>query len=114
MRRLLVAALFAFAFSQAPSLSANPPFNVNFTCRFDIETNDSQLYKNLAPWYTYFPYDPYAQTSATPRFPTWPSTWPPTGAPKGGAAPMTYRPAPANAWQPVSYQYAAPSYWYGR
>jgi hypothetical protein len=110
-----------------------PPVRVDFTFRFDVELTDQTPYKKLAPWYTYFPYDPHVHGPTT-HFPTWPTPFPPAPAkkdamsPGGPAAPMAwyppYRtvswqpaacyPAPAypSAIQPVYFQ--APSYWYGR
>ncbi|MFO0967646.1 MAG: hypothetical protein U0793_18960 [Gemmataceae bacterium] len=112
-RRLFAAlalALLVVASADVPSADANPPFTVNFTFRFDVECPQDAMFQNLAPWYTYFPYDPRVAPRA-PAFPSWPSTWPPT-------APATPTPTPtpvsARGWQTVSYQQGVPYYWYQR
>lgn len=114
------AAIFSML-SLASAAQADGPLNIKFTFRVDVENGDSALYKNLAPWYTYFPYDPHANAPQATHFPAWPSTWPPAPPKKdatGGSTPMgamNYDPRRAmTGWQPVSYSYAVPYYWYGR
>ena len=122
LRRLCLTAL-AVTLWAAARAEATSPCKINFTLRFDIETPEDDLYRNLAPWYTYFPYDPRSQHHhAPPPYPSWPATWPPAPTPVPTSRPT---PTPINAprgWQtvshqyavPVSYQYAVPYYWYQR
>jgi hypothetical protein len=138
-RRLsLVIASLVVSAAVVPSADANPPVKIDFVFRFDVELASQYPWKNLAPWYTYFPYDPHVHGQA-PQYPSWPRTWPPTApAPKDamgrmmvpmlppmlppptrpapGTGPIAYR--PMAALTPVSYAqpvyYGAPSYWYGR
>lgn len=130
MRRLPFLALAVLLFSNAAAYANHPPVTVDFTFRFDVEIGNQQHYKSLAPWYTYFPYDPNIHGRA-PHFPTWPPTSPtgapapgPTGRVPGPMLPPPGAPASRVTWQPqqpmvtpVSYSpvyYGAPSYWYGR
>ncbi len=103
---------------------------------FKIYTPQKMAMKNLAPWYTYFPYDP-AMMGPPPgnRYPTWPSPYPPpqpttmTPQAANGQRPLSAPPRSpqgpvsgqvAGAWQappvqPVSYLHTpVPSYWFAR
>lgn len=150
---LFLPALAFVAVLAAPSTQARaegfmdkiiPPVKIDagFKAWFKIYTPQKMHMKNLAPWYTYFPYDP--RLMAPPQasvYPTWPQPFPPV-APQGPAAPGQDRkmpPADSNlGWapatpqaaptppgplagpqlQPVSYYggsfLGVPGYWYGR
>jgi len=124
-------ALAAAGFFVESASADDLPVRVDFTFRFDVDFGNRPTYKNLAPWYSYFPYDPHIHGRAA-QYPSWPQTWPPV-APmprKTPAAPippvtrMSYQPAPSSV-HPVSWSqsagatsvpsgYQVPSYWYGR
>lgn len=135
LRSLFVSSAFALivAGSDVPSASADGlPVRVDFTIRFDVDFDNRPTYKNLAPWYSYFPYDPHIHGRA-PQYPSWPQTWPPVApmprkttaaAPIPPATRIGYQPMPT-AVQPASWSqavnppaplmsYQVPSYWYGR
>lgn len=128
LRFLLVPSVALFVLtSVSPSTTrANDfPVRLDFTFRFDVDVGNRPQYKNLAPWYSYFPYDPHIHGRAQ-QFPNWPQTWPPVApmpkkaalTPAPTATPVSYRPTysavqPASWSQPAGY-YPAPSYWYGR
>ena len=124
----------AHAFGE--KLVPNVKIDAGFNAWFKVYTPQKEAMKNLAPWYTYFPYDP-ALMSPPQRapFPTWPTQFPPAGhqgtqqnmqaAPRMGAYPPN-TPVPAQPGQvagtlqtpvvlPVGYYGTnVPTYWFGR
>jgi hypothetical protein len=73
---------------------------------------------NLAPWYTYWPYEAHMQTLAPPgNYPYWPGQ---QYDPNGGPTMQMPTPSPSSGlgnpptgYQPAGYS-QAPSYWYAR
>lgn len=120
--------------AQADGLIPGVKIDAGVNAWFKIYTPQKMYLKGLAPWYTYFPYDP-AMMGPPPgsRYPNWPNPVPPPqppGAPpimppaESGQAPRSpLVPNPgqtANAWQapamqPVGYFHTpVPSYWFAR
>jgi hypothetical protein len=107
---------------------------------FKIYTPQNVAMKNLAPWYTYFPYDPAMMgPPAANMYPTWPNPFPPPQAlpapqkmmgPAGNgqtiypgqpqSPPGRPQGQVAGHWQappvqPVGYFHSpVPSYWFAR
>jgi hypothetical protein len=76
---------------------------------------------NLAPWYTYWPYEAHLMTATpTSQYPYWPAQpYVPDGGPAGPTMQMpTPSPTSGLGNPPTGYQPAgfvqAPSYWYAR
>lgn len=123
MRRLILPVCLFGTLAFASNGSAAPPVKVDFNFRFDVEFQNRPQYKNLAPWYSYFPHDPYVNARPLP-YPTWPQAWPPATPgkvelPGPARGPMVYQqpsynPIVPTSYAPMSGQYAVPSYWYGR
>lgn len=111
---LLVLALGLFGVpSRAQAWFHVHPYRVDagFKIWFNIQPLGPQV--QLAPWYTYFPYEAHFQTPAPMGYyPQWPNA-PAAGMyqpPQPQFAP--HAPSPV---RPASYYYSpAPSYWYGR
>lgn len=70
----------------------------------------------LAPWYTYWPLEAHFNAPAPTHYPYWPQAMAPNLAPNYGghhAPAAAHYPAPQPvSFQPASYYYQAPSYWY--
>jgi hypothetical protein len=137
MNKAAVVALLALPFL-AVSARANDPFAPCFPYRIQFSLRISPVNPccpaQLGPWYQYWPMEAHFQNPAPMGYPYWPSalqlpTPPapaafaapavpaaPVAAPAAqpARAPVGYYGAPANGWQPVSYSYGAPAYWYGR
>jgi hypothetical protein len=169
MKRFILAALLSLPLLAAAGQTASagdccsPTFRIGFSMAFKGWAGCSQdcgcnpnpnpccggcnsacvNWGQLAPWYSYWPYDGHFQTPAPTGYPYYPPAMSPVGynygapaanygamagygygAPAGYGAPGGYAPptmqagyyAPQmNTVQPASYyQYQAPAYWYGR
>jgi hypothetical protein len=100
-----------------------PPWQVNAGFNWHLNANCGQagFQAQAGPWYAYWPYEAHFQTPAPINaFPFWPATI--AGA-SSYAIPAAAVPAPLtppvqpiqpSGFQSASYQFRAPSYWYGR
>jgi hypothetical protein len=126
--------------SPTRALGDNCPLKIDVGVKawFHVDSTYQQMLQNVAPWYTYFPYDPAVMGAPLGNtYPTWPSSSPPPpnlpaprpAAASTGASP-TYLPAltpdrqsptsqrtgpgPVQA-VPVSFGTSpVPSYWFPR
>jgi hypothetical protein len=114
MMKRFALALVALAAVSLPARAAGVPigFNLNFGISAYVSVSPigcNSCYGGgyggggapLGPWYSYWPMEAHFQTPAPTGYPFWPSPM----ASSLGAPPVV---------QPVGYNFAPPSYWYGR
>lgn len=132
--------VLSLAWALTPSVQAegilskcipNVKIDAGVNAWFKIHTPNKAHLKQLAPWYSYFPYDPSVMGPQTGTiYPNWPQPFPPapqdpkmspanTGPNSGHAPPARPRPIAANfasQVQPAGFYSTSymPGYWHAR
>lgn len=113
VRALALALPFLAVASEAQAGGNNGGFQVCFNFGFNKNNGccmgPGGQTMQVAPWYTYWPYEAYFQVPAMSAYPYWPAPMASSMQIPPGALPVMPQPT----HQAVGYYSTPPSYWYG-